>query len=87
MSSLSAWFQYWTGIDNPSGKIYAFWSGFGSDIGEVTILGGIWMMYRKHNCHTKGCWRIGKHPHGPFMLCRKHHPLVPDEGIKEDYFE
>lgn len=82
MSSLSAWFQYWTGIDNPSGKIYAFWSGFGSDIGEVTIFGGIYMLWAKHKCHAKGCRRLGKHAveGTPYIVCPKHHPDVPDDG-------
>lgn len=58
---------------------YNFWSGFGSDITEVLILGGLITAYRKHNCHTQGCWRLSwknwidpdGHTHA---LCRKHHP-------------
>jgi hypothetical protein len=57
---------------------YNFWSGFGSDIGEVGIIGGLAHMARARNCHVKGCWRIGRHPHGPFRVCAKHHPSLPD---------
>ncbi len=60
---------------------YNFWSGFGSDIGEAAIIGGLVAAYRKHNCHEPGCWRLGKHPaaNGLYVLCRKHHPDVPDQ--------
>ena len=37
-------------------------AGIGSDVGEVAIFGGVIGIYRKHNCHVKGCPRIGKHP-------------------------
>lgn len=73
-------FQHWlavvTGTVNEGGPFYGWWSGFGADLGEVTLVGGVWLLYRKHNCGTKGCWRIGKHPtaDGTFMLCRQHHP-------------
>jgi hypothetical protein len=50
------------GIIDEGGKGYAFWSGVGSDIGEVAIIGAVLGMYRKHNCHATRCWRIGKHP-------------------------
>lgn len=65
------WFQYITGTDNTAGRPYGFWSGFGSDIGEMAIAGAI---YKKLNCHQPGCWRIGLHPHGHLVLCRRHHP-------------
>ncbi len=59
-----------------SGRGYAFWSGAGSDVGEVAILGGIAMFWRKHNCHVYRCWRLSWHPspdHG-HPICRHHHP-------------
>lgn len=57
------------GIDNVSGYWYGFWSGFGSDIGELAIV-------RRHNCHVKGCPRVGRHPIAgtTWTVCRKHHP-------------
>jgi hypothetical protein len=76
LHSLSHFF----GLDNLSGAQYGFWSGIGSDIGEVAILGGIVGIYRKHNCHVKGCVRIAKHPVDgtPYVVCAKHHPDVPE---------
>lgn len=64
------------GIDDVSGHAYAFWSGFGSDLGELAIVGGLLAMIRKHNCHVHRCWRIARHPVAgtEHIVCRKHHP-------------
>lgn len=71
---------------------YNFWSGIGSDIGEITVIGLVLSIlittYRKFNCHyggTKilppdGCHRIGRFDHGHFTLCKNHHPNVPSDG-------
>ena len=56
------------GIDDTSGRWYAFWSGFGSDLGELAIVGAI---LRHVNCHEKGCWRLGRHYQGT-VACHKH---------------
>jgi hypothetical protein len=74
------WLQVHTGTVNESGPYYGFWSGFGSDIEEFGILGGIgagiYQLVKKYNCHEPGCWRVGKYPAagGQFMLCYRHHP-------------
>jgi hypothetical protein len=85
------WLVHWTGCDYGLryGKwsFYGFWSGFGSDIAEVTIIAGLVAVYRKHACHVRGCPRIGHHPFtdeatgAVYVLCRKHHPRVPDAGV------
>lgn len=64
------------GVDNVSGPWYAFWSGFASDIGEVVLVGSMLAIVRKHNCHVRRCWRVGRHPVAGtgYMVCRKHHP-------------
>ena len=68
------------GTINESGPYYGFWSGFGSDLEEFGILGGIsaaiYQLVKKHNCHEPGCWRIGQYPaaDGQFVLCYGHHP-------------
>jgi hypothetical protein len=69
---------HWMGLTNPAGKLYSFWSGIGSDIGEVTIVVAVVGLYRKHNCHVKGCWRMGKHPitGTAFTTCLRHHPVI-----------
>ena len=70
------WLLHVLGVDNASGPAYLFWSGFGSDLGELAIVGGLVAMYRRHNCHVRGCWRIGRHPveGTPHVVCRHHHP-------------
>lgn len=70
---------------------YNFWSGFGSDLGEATLITavgiGVYTGVRKVNCHTKGCWRIGHHPLDgtPYILCRHHHPDVPTKGASHEH--
>jgi hypothetical protein len=58
------------------GDLYDFYSGFAQAIGSITLLGGLIALGRKHNCHVKGCWRIGRQQiEGKnWLLCHKHHP-------------
>jgi len=71
------WLLHWlavhTGTVNESGPYYGFWSGFGSDLGEVAIVGGLLTMVRKHNCHQRHCWRIGRHLVDGTPWCNRHH--------------
>lgn len=83
------WLAYQTGSQDLSGvpPHYNFWSGFGSDIGEVTIIAGLVTVYKKHNCHVKWCWRIAHHKFTEpgtgveYMLCRVHHPDIPHKHL------
>lgn len=74
------WWAVHTGTVNESGPYYGFFSGFGSDLGEATlvvgVISGVLMAYRKLNCHEPTCRRLGLHPtaDGMFHLCRHHHP-------------
>lgn len=77
IAHLFAWFEHAVGMTNGSGPEYLFWSGFGSDLSEFIIFGGIISVFRQHNCHVKGCWRWGKHPFQQYKLCARHHPNVP----------
>lgn len=72
--------MHFFGLDDLSGPFYGFWSGVGSDISELAIVAAVIAGYRKHNCHVKGCWRLGKHAvrNTPYVVCAKHHPDVPD---------
>jgi len=85
------WLAVHTGTVNESGPYYGFWSGFGSDLGEATLIGavsvGVYTGARKVNCHTKGCWRIGHHPleGTPYHLCKHHHPDVPVAGASLEH--
>ena len=86
------WVALHTGIINGGpDKYYNFWSGFGSDLGEATLISavaiGVYTGVRKVNCHTKGCWRIGHHTleGTPYVLCRHHHPHVPTKGATHEH--
>jgi hypothetical protein len=72
------WLAYMTGSLNTPGAPpnYNFWSGSGSDLGEITIIAGLIAVYRKHNCHVLRCWRLARLPvpGTPYVTCRKHHP-------------
>lgn len=61
------------GLDNLSGPWYGFWSGIG---GDLSILAAPLVLLRRHNCHVKGCPRLGRHPvpGTGFVVCRRHHP-------------
>lgn len=80
VTSVWHWILNVTGVHIPPGGSdwYNFWSGFGSDLGEIAILGSILAVYRHHNCRMKGCWRIGRHPvkGTPYITCHKH--ATPD---------
>jgi len=86
------WVALHTGIINGGpDKYYNFWSGFGSDLGEATLISavgiGVYTGVRKVNCHTKGCWRIGHHTLDgtPYILCKHHHPHVPSKGATHEH--
>ena len=88
---LRHWFALHTGTLHGGPDVYYnFWSGFGSDLGEATLISavciGVYTGVRKVNCHTKGCWRIGHHPltGTPYILCRHHHPDVPNHGATHE---
>ena len=69
------WFEVHTGTVNESGPYYGFWSGFGSDIGEATLVVGVAAAWRHHTCHVKGCPHLGRAVEGtPYLACPKHHP-------------
>jgi hypothetical protein len=55
---------------------YNFWSGIGADIGGVAFIGASIGLYRKHNCHVKGCWRLAKQSvrGTSWVVCHRHHP-------------
>jgi len=63
---------------------YQWWSGIGSDFGELTLIGTVIgsaiVAYRHIECHHEGCRRLGRFPHGHYKLCHIHHPHVPSDG-------
>ena len=67
------------GATGPHGG-YWFWSGIGSDLGELSIVIAVvstaLLAYRKHECHIHRCRRLAWHPdpeHG-HPVCKRHHP-------------
>jgi hypothetical protein len=48
-----------TGTDDLSGPWYGFWSGFGSDLAEIGVIGavatGVYQIFRKYN-PVAGAW-------------------------------
>jgi hypothetical protein len=80
------WLLRYTGADAETGTWYGFWSGFGGAIPDFLILGSIITVYRHHNCHVKGCLRLGKPVEGtPYLACPAHHPA--HEGNKRSVSE
>lgn len=81
------WLAVHTGTVNEPGPYYAFFSGFGSDLGELSLLGGMIAVYRKHNCGTRWCPRLGRHDFTDqatsltHHLCRRHHPGHPGRPL------
>jgi hypothetical protein len=77
---VDSWLAVHTGITDLTGPYYGFWSGIGSDLAELTLIGavgtGVYQIVKKYNCHQPGCWRVGNHPAagGQFYLCWRHHP-------------
>jgi hypothetical protein len=60
----------WTWHD-PDG--YNFISG---PLADITLFGGAYAILRRHNCHVKGCLRVGRLqvPGTPYIVCHRHHP-------------
>ena len=57
---------------------YQFWSGIGSDFSELALISGIFMLWKKHNCHELRCLRLAWHPDDSgHPVCKKHHPDHP----------
>jgi hypothetical protein len=52
---------------------YNFISG---PLADITLLGGGYAILRRHNCHAKRCFRIGRRPVAgtTYVVCRRHHP-------------
>lgn len=75
------WFLTVTGSNDMSSAWYGFWSGFGADLGEFAIVGGLISVYRQHVCHARRCWRRGRYQveGTKYRTCRKHDPSASGE--------
>lgn len=74
------WLLHVLGVDDVSGRWYGFWSGAGSDIGELALIGAVLGMFRKHNCHQRRCWRVGRHIVNGTPWCNRHHEQARSES-------
>jgi hypothetical protein len=67
------WLQLHTGTINEPGPYYGFWSGFGSDLEEFGILGGIgaalYQLIKKYNCHEPAAGESGNIPRPAASSC------------------
>jgi hypothetical protein len=83
-------FQHWlavhTGTVNEAGPYYGFWSGFGSDLSELAIVGAIIQIFRVHNCHVHRCWSFRTYPveGTPYKVCKHHHPAMKQGVISHE---
>lgn len=61
------------GIDDASSRAYNFWSGIMGGVPTLAFLGGAIAIYRAHNCHVIGCYRVKRRitPQGN-ALCHVH---------------
>lgn len=64
---ISHWVWWHLGLSG-SGPWSAFFSGLGSDLSELALLGGVLRMI---NCHEPGCHRLGHHIGGR-VVCHRH---------------
>ena len=73
------WWWLWHPLAGPG---YQFWSGIGSDLGEITLVGGFVGLYLHHTCHMYGCLRPAWHPdpESGHPVCKRHHPHHPRGG-------
>ena len=84
---LQHWFATHLGIGTSPRAVfwYSWWSGAGSDMGELTLVAGMLALYKAHlNCSVTGCPWPGRHVSQgddgrTYKTCHKHHPGV-DHG-------
>lgn len=83
------WALHFLGVDSGSGPAYLWWSGFGANFGELAIVSALYAVVRRHNCHVRRCWRVGRRQvEGTgFVVCRRHDPAgtVTAADIRERY--
>jgi hypothetical protein len=66
---------------------YNFWSGIGSDFGEVTIVIAAIAWWKHRNCQVKGCWRIhlGTPTEAGHFVCKRHHPAHEGDQLSAEH--
>ena len=86
---LAQFFPTWSDLLHPlTGNGYQWYSGIGSDFGELTLITGLvfgaWRFKKQHECHVEApenCRRFGRPVPGTgHVACRKHHPHAQEKG-------
>ena len=67
---------FWPWGDSNSNRWTTLLGGWPQTLEGIGALAAGYALLRKHNCHVKGCWRIGRHPVDGthFITCLHHHP-------------
>jgi hypothetical protein len=52
---------------------------------SITLVAAALAIIRRHNCHAKGCWRLGMHPVNgtSYIVCKKHHPRASAPTVEQ----
>lgn len=79
--AITHFFLHIFGIDTQQSPFYDFWSGIAT---QCSVIFAAVTYYKKHNCHVKLCLRVGKYSVGPYLVCAKHHPILPDVTLSAD---
>ena len=60
---------------------YQMWSGIIPALTVLTLFGSLGGFYSLHNCHAKGCLRLGKHRIDGTPWCNRHASSVPSRAL------
>jgi len=89
ISLIWQWLLNFSGTIIPAtgSKWYNFWSGFGSDLGEIAIIGSVLALFKQHNCTVKGCLRIAHHPVDgtSYKTCHKHATVTIHKRLHKEH--
>lgn len=66
----------WPWGDTNSGRWATFLGAWPQTLEGVGAVAAGYALVRKHNCHVKGCPRLGRHPVDgtSYIVCQHHHP-------------
>lgn len=78
------WLVHISGIDDPAGRWYLWWSGFEADLTQLALVWALVTFIRVHTCCLKRCVRRNRHLTVDGLgVCSKHfHPEIAD-GIDD----
>jgi UDP-N-acetylmuramyl pentapeptide synthase len=75
------WLLHIIGADNVSGTLYGFWSGFGSDIGEIALVGSIAEVGRRAaRHHRERTAQAARHHSSVLEQAAAHHKSLRDQA-------